>query len=78
MVSASWGEPEICMNIAMVTVKWRQTLQYLQVGKQLLVDKQACVVTVIQQLTQQEKVCKTKYSGIVCQRQHGKDGKHDC
>ena len=27
---------------------------------------------------QQEKVCKTKYSAIVCQRQHGKDGKHDC
>ena len=38
------------MNIAMVTVKWRQTLQYLQVGKQLLVDKQACIVTVVQEL----------------------------
>ena len=48
MLSASWGEPEICMDIAMVTVKWRQMLQcndstYLQ----LLVDKQACVVTVV-------------------------------
>ena len=29
-------------------------------------------------LAQQEKVYKTKYSAIVCQRQHGKDGKHDC
>ena len=52
MLSVLWGEPEICMDIAMVTVKWRQTLQcndsiYRYIGKQLLADKQACVVTVV-------------------------------
>ena len=55
------------------SAEWRQKLQAYARGQLIFGSGEKPVKG-----TQQEKVCKTKYSGIVCQRQHEKDGKHDC